>query len=163
MNSRPTHSSIQSFAPEISRIKPKIIWWIFIPADLVCLSLQAAGGALSTTSSGSSQTGVNVAMAGLALQVVVLVVFCVLLGDFLLRYFKSASAQSLDLRMRLFFGFLSTAVILILGRCSFRCYELSKGYSDSDLVTNQGLFIGLEGGYVEMDCRHWIECFANCF
>jgi hypothetical protein len=103
---------------------------------------------MSTVSSGSSQTGIDIALAGLGLQVAVLVFFCILLGDFLLRYFKSASVVSLSRRMRLFFGFLSLAVILILGRCSFRCYELSKGYTNSDLVTDQGLFIGLEGGYV---------------
>ncbi|KAI5458617.1 RTA1 like protein-domain-containing protein [Mariannaea sp. PMI_226] len=137
--------TIQCFAPEISRIEPKIIWWIFIPADVVCLTLQAAGGALSTISSGSSQTGIHIAMAGLALQVVVLAIFCLLLGDYLVRYFRSASTSSLSFRMRVFFSFLSLAVLLILGRCAFRCYELSKGYTNSDLVTDQGLFIGLEG------------------
>lgn len=136
---------IQHFAPELSRFKPKVIWWIFIPADVVCLCLQAAGGALSTVSSGSSQTGVDVALAGLGLQVAVLVFFCIILGDYLFRYFRSASTDSLNLRMRLFFGFLSAAVLLILGRCAFRCYELSKGYSNSNLITDQGLFIGLEG------------------
>jgi hypothetical protein len=47
--------------------------------------------------------------------------------------------------MRIFFGFVSAAVILILARCAFRCYELSEGYEDSDLITDEGLFIGLEG------------------
>lgn len=137
--------TIQSFAPEISRFRPELVWWIFIPADIVCLTLQAAGGALSTVSQGSSQTGIDVAMAGLALQVAILVLFCVLLGDYLFRYFRSGSASALSTRMRIFFGFLSAAVIMILGRCAFRCYELSEGYQDSDLVTNEGLFIGLEG------------------
>jgi hypothetical protein len=84
-------------------------------------------------------------MAGLALQVAILVLFCVLLGDYLFRYFRSGSASALSTRMRIFFGFLSAAVIMILGRCAFRCYELSEGYQDSDLVTDEGLFIGLEG------------------
>ncbi|KAJ4328326.1 hypothetical protein N0V84_001197 [Fusarium piperis] len=137
--------TIQCFAPEISRFRPELVWWLFIPADIVCLTLQAAGGALSTVSQGSSQTGIDVAMAGLALQVAILVLFCVLLGDYLFRYFRSGSASALSTRMRIFFGFLSAAVIMILGRCAFRCYELSEGYQDSDLVTDEGLFIGLEG------------------
>ncbi|KAF5014007.1 hypothetical protein FDECE_37 [Fusarium decemcellulare] len=137
--------TIQSFAPEISRFRPQLVWWIFIPADIICLTLQAAGGALSTVSQGSSQTGIDVAMAGLAFQVAILVLFCVLLGDYLFRYFRSGSASALSNRMRIFFGFLSAAVIMILGRCAFRCYELSEGYQDSDLVTDEGLFIGLEG------------------
>ena len=112
---------------------------------MVCLVLQAAGGALSTTSQGSSQTGVNIAMAGLALQVAVLVIFSALFADYMIRYFRSKSSHSLGLRMRVFFGFLSAAIILILGRCAYRCYELSKGYQHSDLITDEGLFIGLEG------------------
>ncbi|KPM40284.1 hypothetical protein AK830_g6277 [Neonectria ditissima] len=137
--------TIEYLAPELSRIKPKLVWWIFIPADLICLTLQAAGGALSTVSEGSSQTGVDIAMAGLALQVAVLVLFSALIGDYLFRYFRSKPAGSLALRMRLFLGFLSAAVIMILGRCAYRCYELSEGYQDSTVITDQGLFIGLEG------------------
>ncbi|KAM0345936.1 hypothetical protein ACHAPU_005989 [Fusarium lateritium] len=136
---------IKYFAPEVSRFRPELIWWLFIPADIVCLALQAAGGALSTISQGSSQTGINVALAGLSLQVVILVLFCALLGDYLWRYFRSGTASAVSNNIRIFFGFVSAAVILILARCAFRCYELSKGYQDSDLITDEGLFIGLEG------------------
>ncbi|KAM0248170.1 hypothetical protein ACHAP5_003551 [Fusarium lateritium] len=136
---------IKYLAPEVSRFKPELVWWLFIPADITCLVLQAAGGALSTISQGSSQTGIDVALAGLSLQVVILVLFCALLGDYLWRYFRSGAAGAIDNRMRIFFGFVSAAVILILARCAFRCYELSEGYQDSDLVTNEGLFIALEG------------------
>ncbi|KAF5665348.1 phospholipid-translocating ATPase [Fusarium heterosporum] len=136
---------IKYFAPEVSRFRPELIWWLFIPADIVCLALQAAGGALSTISQGSSQTGIDVALAGLSLQVVILVIFCALLGDYLWRYFRSGTSSAVNNNIRIFFGFVSIAVILILARCAFRCYELSKGYQDSDLITDEGLFIGLEG------------------
>lgn len=84
-------------------------------------------------------------MAGLALQVAVLFFFCVVFGDYMIRYFRLRSGAALTLRMRLYFGFLATAVVLILARCCYRCYELSKGYQNSDLITDEGLFIGLEG------------------
>lgn len=100
---------------------------------------------MSTVSQGSSQTGIDIALAGLSLQVVILVLFCALLGDYLWRYFRSGNVSAMGRRMRIFFGFLSAAVILILARCAFRCYELSKGYRNSDLITDEGLFIGLEG------------------
>ncbi|KAI9147645.1 Efflux pump himE [Paramyrothecium foliicola] len=136
---------VMHFAPELCRFNPKLFYWVFIPADLVCLVLQAAGGAMSSSSSGSSQTGIDIAMAGLILQVIILFVFCVLLGDYLVRYFRQKSATALSGKMRIFFGFLSLSVLLILGRCLFRCYELSEGYQDSDLITDEPLFIGLEG------------------
>lgn len=138
-------SRITHFAPEISRFKPNLVWYIFIPADVICLVLQAAGGAMSSISSGSSQKGIDIAMAGLALQVAVLFFFCVVFGDYMIRYFRLRSDATLSRRMRFYFGFLATAVVLILGRCCYRCYELSEGYQDSKLITDEGLFIGLEG------------------
>ncbi|KAJ6436283.1 integrase core domain-containing protein [Purpureocillium lavendulum] len=137
--------TIEHLAPRLSRFKPKLFYWIFIPADLVCLVLQAAGGALSTTSSGSSTTGVDVAMTGLALQVAVLFIFSLLFADYMVRFMCDSSTPPLSSRVRRFLSGLSLAIALILGRSIYRCYELSKGYRDSDLITDQGLFIALEG------------------
>lgn len=137
--------TINFLAPEVSRIKPELFYWIFIPLDIICLILQAAGGAMSTVSSGSSQTGVDIAMAGLGLQVGGLFFFSVLFVDYLARYVRKKPSSPLDTRMRLFFGFLGAAILLIFTRCIYRCYELSKGYVHSNLITDQGLFIGLEG------------------
>lgn len=84
-------------------------------------------------------------MVGLILQVVMIFGFCALFADYMILYFRSSSTKPLVVREKLFFGFLMTAIVLILGRCLFRCYELSEGYSDSDLISDEGLFIGLEG------------------
>jgi hypothetical protein len=125
-------------------MRPSLFYWIFIPADLFCLTLQAAGGALSTTSSGSSQVGVDLALAGLILQVIILFIFCVFFVDYLVRYFRSGKAEVFGVKMKLFFGFLSLAILLILARCIYRVDELSEGYN-GPLIRNEGLFIALEG------------------
>lgn len=122
-----------------------MFYYFFIPADAICLVLQAAGGALSTVSNGVSQKGVDIAMAGLVIQVIFIFVFCSLFADYMIRYLRRPNTQALIMREKIFLVFLAAAIILILGRCIFRCYELSEGYSDSDLVTDEGLFIGLEG------------------
>ncbi|RFU79002.1 phospholipid-translocating atpase [Trichoderma arundinaceum] len=96
--------TINFLAPEISRIKPELFYWIFIPIDIICLILQAAGGAMSTVSSGSSQAGVDVAMTGLGLQVGGLFFFSVLFIDYLTRY------------VRLFIG-LEGVLIIIASFC----------------------------------------------
>lgn len=137
--------SINYLAPEISRIKPELFYWIFLPIDIICLILQAAGGAISVVTSGNSSTGVDIAMTGLGLQVGGLFFFSVLFVDYLARYVRRKPESPLGTRMRIFFGFLGAAILLIWVRCVYRCYELSKGYIHSDLITNQGLFIGLEG------------------
>lgn len=132
-------------APEVSRIKPELFYWIFIPLDIVCLILQAAGGAISVVSSGGSQTGVDIAMTGLGLQVGGLFFFSALFIDYVTRYVRKKPSSPLGTRMRVFLGFLGAAILLIFTRCVYRCYELSKGYVHSNLITDQGLFIGLEG------------------
>ncbi|KAK0621833.1 RTA1 like protein-domain-containing protein [Bombardia bombarda] len=144
-------AAIKFFGPELSRFNPNLFIWVFIPFDIVCLILQASGGALSTTSSGDSSLGVNLALAGLALQVAVLVAFCAAFGDYLWRYFHSdvyrkrtqSGGGAMGARVKLFFGFMAAAVLLILIRCGYRLAELREGY-DGELVREEGLFIGLE-------------------
>ncbi|KAK1579449.1 RTA1 like protein [Colletotrichum navitas] len=151
--------AIDSFAPELSRIPTKVMYWLFISFDIFCLVLQAAGGALSTTSAGSSDVGVDLAMAGLVLQVVVLVAFCALFADYMFRYTRSGAARPLTLRDRLFFGFLALAVMLVLARCAYRVDELSDGYRQSEKLANEGLFIGLEG--VLIICAVFALCIGH--
>lgn len=142
-----------SFGPSFSRFNPALFYWIFIPCDLISLALQAAGGALSSVSSGKNDQGVHLALAGLALQVITLVIFCGLYGDYLWRYFKSedfrarASTQgSFGLRLKVFYASEALAVIAILVRCAFRVHELKKGYNPSnEMLQREELFIGLEG------------------
>lgn len=127
------------------------MYWLFISADILCLVLQAAGGALSTTSSGSSQVGIDVAMAGLILQVIVLAIFCGFFADYMIRYWRlrqrdpAALENQVGRNQGLFFGGLAGAIVLILARCIYRVEELSEGYEDSEKITHEGLFIGLEG------------------
>ncbi|KAL7959097.1 RTA1 domain-containing protein [Trichoderma compactum] len=137
-------SSIDHFSPSLARIPTKVLIWIFVPFDVTSLALQGAGGALSASSSGSSQTGVNIALAGLILQVITLIIFCAIFGDFLFRYARSSKGQVHGLRAKLFVGFLSASVLSTLVRCIFRADELKDGY-DGPIVKDEGFFIGLEG------------------
>jgi hypothetical protein len=108
------------------------------------LVLQGVGGSLSASSSGSSQLGVNIAMAGLILQVIMLVVFSAIFADYMFRYLRSTAAKNPGARDKLFFGFLALAVLITLIRCVFRSDELKEGYS-GESIRNEGTFIGLEG------------------
>lgn len=90
-------------------------------------------------------------MAGLILQVIMLVVFSVLFADYMFRYLKSSKSKQLGARDKLFFGFLALAVLTTLARCIFRAYELKEGYS-GESIKHEGLFIGLEGVYVLFHC-----------
>ena len=90
-------------------------------------------------------------MAGLILQVIVLVFFCAFFLDYMIRYIKlersrvGKARSAIGQRQRVFFAGLASAIVLILVRCGYRVDELSEGYQDSTKITNEGLFIGLEG------------------
>ena len=135
-------------SPSSAQFKPALYYQIFIPCDVLCLVIQAVGGALSTQSDGSSKVGVNLGLAGLSLQVVVIFVFIVLSIQYAFRYRKDVragkvSGDGFDAKFKLFVVFISLAIIVIFIRCVFRIYELTDGYSGS-AFHDQGAFIGLE-------------------
>lgn len=140
--------SIMRLSPSSSQFKPSLYYQIFIPADVLCLVLQAAGGGLSTQSDGSSRIGVDLGLAGLSLQVIVIAIFIGLSVQYLFRFRRDVKAgtvsdDALDGRFKHFMLFLSLALLVIFIRCCFRIYELSEGYSGS-AFHNEGAFIGLE-------------------
>jgi RTA1 like protein len=138
--------TIQFFSPSLSRFKPKYFYWIFIPCDLCSLIVQAAGGGMTTQTKGQSKIGIDLALAGLSFQVFTICMFCGFFGDYLYRYFRSGQLQAhaLSFRLKVYFGFLALAVLLITTRCVYRLAELHEGYS-GELVRDEGAFIGLEG------------------
>lgn len=67
-----------------------IFYWTFITCRRPRLSvLQAAGGALSVNSSGSSEAGVKLALAGLSIQIIVLSVSVCFSGTIFFGLFKN--------------------------------------------------------------------------
>ena len=108
-----------------------------MPADVSCLLVQAIGGALAASSGSSSShpnlklvNGGNQAIiAGIALQVVVLMFFGVVSTDYFLRVKKwirteeatpEAKALWMDKKFRMFVFAVTGAYCTILIRCIYR-------------------------------------------
>ncbi|KAL8838329.1 MAG: hypothetical protein Q9205_004828 [Flavoplaca limonia] len=110
--------------------------------------MQAVGGALSSDSEGGSSAAVDVSIAGLSFQVVVIAVFIGLTCEYVWRYRKgqriTPRTTPLSKGFKIFSWFMTISIILILIRCCYRIDELSEGYA-GDLIHNEGLFIALEG------------------
>lgn len=79
------------YGEENSRFKPRTYTYVFMTCDFFALLLQAAGGALAagSDSQSSTDTGVNIMVAGLAFQVVSLGIFMILALDFAWKVRKS--------------------------------------------------------------------------
>ncbi|KAL5394524.1 hypothetical protein PMIN04_007246 [Paraphaeosphaeria minitans] len=136
---------ITTLDPSLSRVSPKLFYYIFIPADVTCLILQATGGALSATGGDidAINTGVSVSKAGLILQVVVLAIFLSATADYLLSY-RRAHGGALIRRLSVFLGALGAGVVCVLVRCVYRIVELKGGYFGPEFE-HQWEFVALEG------------------
>jgi hypothetical protein len=140
----------------------------FIPCDILSLLLQAAGGGLASsesTANKSPDTGDNIMVAGLAFQVLTLLIFMLLCADFALRTYhryKALGESAFDQnplfvtllegwRFRGFLCALALATICIFWRSVYRVAELAEGWS-GNLIRHQWLFFGFEGVMVIVAC-----------
>ncbi|OKL60274.1 hypothetical protein UA08_04100 [Talaromyces atroroseus] len=160
----------RTVAPTHSRITPRLYTWIFIPFDVFCLLLQAAGGVVDAAAADSStmnesllKTGDNIMIAGIALQVVNLIVFGLFSLDFWVasrKHFKGlaqkdstsaeASAEAriwFSRRFRVFCAAVACAYAGILVRCVYRIAEMAGGWGNP-VMQNEVLFYILEGAMV---------------
>ncbi|RAO64523.1 uncharacterized protein BHQ10_000535 [Talaromyces amestolkiae] len=146
------------YGGRISRFRPKTYTYLFIAGDFIALLLQAAGGGIAASASGSTQqTGINIMIAGVSWQVFSLAVFAALCMDFALRVRRT---QSVDLNpqydalrisrsFKIFLWSLGIATLTIFVRSVFRCAELSGGFNGS-LANNEVTFMVLEGAMISI-------------
>lgn len=119
--------------PSLSRVRPNRYPYIFVPADVSCLLVQAVGGSLAAEGRKKPElltAGNRMIIAGIALQVVVLLAFGAMCLDYFLRVKKwlrasgeeTAEATALwhNKRFRLFCGAVLGAYAAVQIRCIYR-------------------------------------------
>jgi hypothetical protein len=143
-----------NFGQQWSRLSP--VWYtrIFITGDIFSLVLQGAGGGLASTADDGSDlqdVGTNLMIAGVIVQVVILVVFGYFLTEYTIRTYRrreQLSTESMKLfhatSFRCFVVAIIVAYLGILVRCVYRIPELTGGWG-SELMRNEVEFIVLEG------------------
>ncbi|OJD10784.1 hypothetical protein AJ78_08301 [Emergomyces pasteurianus Ep9510] len=146
---------------EVSRIKPYLFTWIFIPCDIGCLVLQGIGGGVAA--SGDKQknkslldNGNRIIMAGIGLQVAVLSLFGAAALDYywrVSRYHRNSLASEreravwVDNKFRIFAGAVSVAYLTIYSRCVYRIAEMAGGWGNP-IMRHESSFIVMESVYV---------------
>jgi hypothetical protein len=148
------------FGPEHSRIKPKFYTWIFICCDIFTLVLQGAGGGIAASANTDSlqKIGNDLMMAGIVLQVVILLAFGIASTDFLLRLRRAFKTKSMklspeahsflaDTKFQLFAAGIVVAYLTVFTRCCYRIAEMSGGWANP-IMQNERDFIVLDGTMV---------------
>lgn len=118
--------------PALSRVRPRLYPLLFIPADVSCLLVQGIGGGLAASGKTNAKLlvdGNRAIIAGIALQVVVLLVFGALSVDYLVRFRRwvatpeaTPRARALweDGRFRVFGSAMMGAYFCVQIRCIYR-------------------------------------------
>lgn len=118
--------------PALSRVRPRLYPFLFVPADVSCLLVQAIGGGLAAqgrTNAALLQAGNRAIIAGIALQVVVLLAFGALGAEYLFRVSRwvktpEAGPEARELwanrRFRVFLGAVAGAYLCVQIRCIYR-------------------------------------------
>jgi hypothetical protein len=144
------------FGDKWSRIRPRFYTWIFILADTLSLVLQGVGGGLAAGAGDNEELrkkGDHFAMAGIIWQVFTLLVFAILVIDYVVRrkgalkthpYSEEAMATIKSSKFRLFTLGLATAFVAIFIRCVYRIAEMAGGWRNP-IMQNEVLFIVCEG------------------
>ncbi|RAL11795.1 RTA1 domain-containing protein [Aspergillus homomorphus CBS 101889] len=140
---------IQLFGRASSLLSPKLYLWIFCTCDIISLVVQAAGGGLASSESGTvngnTAPGTNTMVAGIVFQLISLTIFVVCAADFFRRSLRLGYLDAL-LRGPLAYllGAMVLSVVCIYIRSIYRTIELAQGWSGY-LITHESFFVGLDG------------------
>ncbi|KAG4253038.1 hypothetical protein FPRO03_14249 [Fusarium proliferatum] len=150
---------INRLGRQSSVLGPRMYAIVFLTCDVIALIVQAVGGAMASTESdkidGDTKPGTNIMVAGIVFQMAAMVVFTVLVIDFLRRVFlKKSYLQGRKLgpadcnNLPKAYTWLLVAVFvslfMIFIRSIYRTIELLQGW-EGYLITHEGYFIGLDG------------------
>ncbi|KAF4496973.1 phospholipid-translocating ATPase [Fusarium agapanthi] len=149
-----------ALSPELSRVHPRWYPRIFLPADLSCLIIQAIGGGVAAAAKRNqpdlARNGNRTIIAGVVLQVIVLLAFGAMGTDYYLRVKKylhspEAAPESLrvwqDKKFRMFGFAVSGAYFAILIRCIYRIAEMAGGWGNH-IMQDEPSFLVLDSSLV---------------
>ncbi|KAG7100095.1 hypothetical protein E1B28_001875 [Marasmius oreades] len=158
-----------------SRLRPRFYTYVFLSCDIVSLVLQGiAGGFAATADPGTSQydLGTNLMVAGIGLQVAMMTIFVILVGEYTVRYIndrplkryrttqnRSTGTQSmrrfpLDTRRQVLLFAMGITTLLLFIRAIYRLIELSGGWQ-SQVARTQWLFNVFDAALVTVAFFTW--------
>ncbi|KAF9874600.1 RTA1 like protein [Colletotrichum karsti] len=146
--------------PALSRIRPRLYPIIFLPADLTCLIIQAIGGGLAAAAGQTNKKlldgGNRAIIAGICLQVVVLMLFGVAGADYFIRVRRWAASPDTDpaqltlwhqKKFKLFMYSIVGAYACVMIRCIYRVAEMAGGWGNH-IMQDEISFMILDSGLV---------------
>lgn len=148
-------------SPQYSSIKPLTYTIFFIIGDLVSLTIQAVGGGLASAANtlNGANNGAKIMVAGVIIQMFVMILYTLLLFSFVYRYFHRKPAKQFRLRRtqpfmevpagsvapeverkaKILLAAMLFSTLLIFIRSIYRTVELLNGWH-GPIIGNETLF-----------------------
>ncbi|OJA20638.1 hypothetical protein AZE42_09914 [Rhizopogon vesiculosus] len=153
---------INQLGPQFSRLTPKLYTILFCTFDVICLVVQAVGGA-SAASAVNRQTnanmGGNIMLGGIVAQLFGIIVYVVVAAEFFWRFRNNAPVRHADIseknprsvskNLRVMVLGMGFCTLCILIRSVYRTVELANGW-DGTVIATQRYFNWLDGGMVTL-------------
>ncbi|KIN94352.1 hypothetical protein M404DRAFT_17227 [Pisolithus tinctorius Marx 270] len=141
---------IIQLGPQYSRLSPKFYTLVFCAFDVVCLIIQAVGGAYATNEFNQHQNpdkGGNITLVGVTIQSCAMVLYILCAGEFLLRFLNDMPIRKTSTpwnRVRwLVLGLVIQTTCLFI-RSVYRTIELSNGWN-GPIISNEVYFNVFDG------------------
>jgi small-conductance mechanosensitive channel len=162
----------REIGPQYGRLPAKYYTWVFVTFD-GCMLLQALGSGLAAAQTSSAKpafvkAGSDIILVGIVLQVVVMVVVCGLVVEYVYRWRKTSNLdrilngigednqevspeypQGSQHRLMLVAALVGVAYILILIRSIYRIAEFASGW-DGPAMRTEAPFLVLDGAMVAL-------------
>jgi len=157
---------ISRLGPRYSRLSPKLYTLVFCAFDVICLIVQAIGGASAASAVGKLQSpnnGGNIMLGGIVAQMISITVYVACAGEFFLRYFSdspvrkvspvdstgTAGGNVIDPNMKLMIIALIFDTTCIFIRSVYRTIELANGFTGR-IISTQVYFNVLDGAMITL-------------
>ncbi|KAG2344876.1 RTA1-domain-containing protein [Suillus weaverae] len=156
---------INQVGPQFSRLTPKLYTIIFCCFDVICLIVQALGGASAAraVSQGTGAAmGANIMLGGIAAQLFAIVVYVALAAEFFLRLKLNApfrhveqprisekGQRAVSKNLRILICAMAFCTLCILIRSIYRTVELAGGWF-GPVITTERYFDWLDGAMVTL-------------
>ncbi|KAG2748005.1 RTA1-domain-containing protein [Suillus brevipes Sb2] len=156
---------INQVGPQYSRLTPKYYTIIFCCFDVICLIVQAFGGASAAraVSQGTDATmGANIMLGGIAAQLFAIVVYVTLAAEFFLRLKRNAPFRHVEQprvlekgqhavsnNLRILLCAMAFCTLCIFIRSIYRTVELAGGWF-GPVITTERYFDWLDGAMVTL-------------
>ncbi|KAJ7246443.1 RTA1-domain-containing protein [Mycena rebaudengoi] len=148
---------VQRLGISYSWLPPKWYTIIFLTCDIVALVVQGVGGGMASSAEdlAGANRGANVMLAGIIFQLVAIIVYSALAGDYFRRYLTDSPARTsvsstrgvLTPRLKIMIGALLFSTTVLFIRSIYRTIELQNGWNGR-IIHTEVYFNVLDGGMV---------------